>query len=182
MKIYIFGASGSGVTTLGQTLSKQLAYPYYDADDFYWIKTDPPFEQKVPFLERQKNAIEALCQHKNWVFGGSIVSWGDIIYDQFNLAVFLYVPTQIRMNRLQQREIDRYGPKVNNEPTKSKSTAFLEWASHYDDPPESGWMGRSLFLHRQWMTKLSCPILDISGEQTVDQRLQIIADHLALRT
>ena len=31
----IMGVSGSGKTTVGQLLAKQLAIPFYDADDFH---------------------------------------------------------------------------------------------------------------------------------------------------
>jgi adenylate kinase family enzyme len=43
MKIHIFGASGSGVSTLGKSLALQLKIPFYDADDFYWKKQIPLF-------------------------------------------------------------------------------------------------------------------------------------------
>ncbi|WP_228410094.1 shikimate kinase [Chryseobacterium viscerum] len=35
MKIHIFGASGSGVTTLGKALSEELNLEYFDSDDFF---------------------------------------------------------------------------------------------------------------------------------------------------
>ncbi|MEM6738348.1 MAG: shikimate kinase [Bacteroidota bacterium] len=36
MQIHIFGASGSGVTTIGKALSKELDLSYFDTDDYYW--------------------------------------------------------------------------------------------------------------------------------------------------
>jgi shikimate kinase len=39
MRMLIIGAKGSGVTTLGEALAKQLAIPYFDADYYYWEKT-----------------------------------------------------------------------------------------------------------------------------------------------
>lgn len=38
-RIYIFGAAGSGVTTLGKELSSSLSIPTFDIDDYYWQKT-----------------------------------------------------------------------------------------------------------------------------------------------
>ncbi|CAI8903162.1 hypothetical protein EMIT036CA2_50372 [Chryseobacterium sp. IT-36CA2] len=35
MRIHIFGASGSGVTTLGKALSEKLNIEYLDSDDFF---------------------------------------------------------------------------------------------------------------------------------------------------
>ncbi len=38
-KIHVFGASGSGVSTLGKALAVELHLPFFDADDFYWKKS-----------------------------------------------------------------------------------------------------------------------------------------------
>lgn len=43
MRINIFGDLGTGVTTMGEKLSKVLKVPYYDSDDYFWEKTDPPY-------------------------------------------------------------------------------------------------------------------------------------------
>ncbi|MFB8372796.1 hypothetical protein ACWIE6_03290 [Paenibacillus taichungensis] len=37
-RIHIFGASGSGASTLGQELSKRLPHVNFDGDDYFWIK------------------------------------------------------------------------------------------------------------------------------------------------
>lgn len=52
MKIHIFGASGSGVTTLGKALAKKLNLTYFDSDEYFWIHTDPPFTTKRNPKER----------------------------------------------------------------------------------------------------------------------------------
>lgn len=77
MKIHIFGASGSGVSTLGKSLAKELAYPYFDTDDFYWQKTDPPFTTKNSISTREKLLSESLAKHGKWILGGSLDSWSD---------------------------------------------------------------------------------------------------------
>ena len=45
-RIHITGASGCGVTTLGQALAAQLQFAVLDADDFFWEPTVPPFQKK----------------------------------------------------------------------------------------------------------------------------------------
>ncbi|HEV2483277.1 MAG TPA: shikimate kinase [Puia sp.] len=52
MKIHIFGASGAGVTTLGQALAARLSLPYFDSDDYFWYATDPPFTTTRPAAQR----------------------------------------------------------------------------------------------------------------------------------
>lgn len=37
-RIHIFGASGSGATTLGRELSQHLPHVNFDGDDYFWIE------------------------------------------------------------------------------------------------------------------------------------------------
>ena len=39
--IHIFGASGSGTTTLAEKISRELGYFHLDTDDYFWLPTDP---------------------------------------------------------------------------------------------------------------------------------------------
>lgn len=75
-KVHILGASGSGTTTLAQALSKELKYKYFDTDDFFWIKTNPPYQQKrqveegeedsmMCFPEPNPNVVESLEKYVN---------------------------------------------------------------------------------------------------------------------
>ena len=38
--IHIFGASGSGTTTLGKKICSELGYTLMDTDAYYWIPTE----------------------------------------------------------------------------------------------------------------------------------------------
>jgi len=46
MKIHILGPSCSVTITLGRALSENLYIPWFDSDDIFWVKTDPPYTQK----------------------------------------------------------------------------------------------------------------------------------------
>lgn len=46
MRTLITGASGSGTTTLGRTLATMLKVPFFDADKYYWLPTEPPYRHK----------------------------------------------------------------------------------------------------------------------------------------
>ena len=37
--IHIFGASGSGTTTLGKKICEELGYTQMDTDDYFWMPT-----------------------------------------------------------------------------------------------------------------------------------------------
>jgi len=40
------GASGAGTTTLARAIAGQWAVPHADADDYFWIPSNPPYVEK----------------------------------------------------------------------------------------------------------------------------------------
>ena len=46
--IHIVGASGAGTSTLGQALERKYGYKWMDTDNYFWVPTDPPFNQARP--------------------------------------------------------------------------------------------------------------------------------------
>ena len=50
--IHIFGASGSGTSTLGREIASGLGYRFMDTDDYFWLPTDPKYTHKRPVSER----------------------------------------------------------------------------------------------------------------------------------
>jgi adenylate kinase family enzyme len=41
-RVHVLGASGSGTTTLARALANHWSVPHADADDYFWVPTDPP--------------------------------------------------------------------------------------------------------------------------------------------
>ncbi|GIO19462.1 hypothetical protein J18TS1_25620 [Oceanobacillus oncorhynchi subsp. incaldanensis] len=52
---------------------------------------------------------------------------------------------------------------------------FLEWASLYDN---AGMEVRSKTLQEHWMADLSCPILRIEGDYSVEEQVNIVLNYL----
>lgn len=84
-RLYVIGASCSGVSTLGAMLSEQFAVPLLDVDDFYWMPTDPPFTTKRPPEDRVRLIKEQQAQSKGWVLSGSFIGWGDTLIENVDL-------------------------------------------------------------------------------------------------
>ncbi len=174
MKINILGASGSGVTTTGNALAVQLNIPYFDSDDYFWKLTPSmPFSvRENKELRNQKIKLE-LSVLKSWVLGGSIFQWGEAVFPEFDLIIFLWIPPQIRVDRIKLREFNRYGNIIYKDPERKKQfDDFVIWAQDYDHV--SGIANRNIYAHKKWLATMNCPILEIIGDFTTDQRIELI--------
>lgn len=167
MKIHIMGASGSGTTTLGHALARTLSLKHLDTDHYYWLPTTPPYKEKRPLAERQALLQGDMHAEPDVVVSGSLVGWGAGVENVFDLVVFLYLPTSLRLERLRQREIARYGVV---------DPAFLAWASQYDEGPAQG---RSLAKHEAWLAQQVCPVLRLEKNLTVAERIANVIGGIA---
>jgi adenylate kinase family enzyme len=178
MRLHIFGASGTGVTTLGNALSAKLNIPYFDSDDFFWEKSDPPFTKKRERESRNTRIKNQLNKTENWILGGSIIRWGENIFPKFDLVVFLYLPKQLRIDRLKQREFERWGDIIYTDPNRSKMfTDFIAWAADYDD--NTGIATRTMEAHELWLRTVNSPVLKLVGDLTTEKRVELIIKKLS---
>ncbi len=159
--VFITGASCAGVTTLGRGLASARLH-HVDCDDFYWFPTNPPFTTKRPPDDRVRLIREELGQ-EGWVLSGSFDGWGDSLIGRVDLIVFLYTPTQIRMDRLLARERERYGERIlpSGDMYEIHSN-FAAWAAQYDKPD---FPGRNLARHEAWLEMQAAPVLRLDGTQ-----------------
>jgi hypothetical protein len=104
------------------------------------------------------------------VLSGSLAGWGDPLIPSFDLVVYLYVPTAVRLARLQRRERARFGDSLEpGGPMYDQHQAFLRWAEGYD-PGLSG--GRTLRAGATWLGYLPCSVLCLIGECRVTEQVR----------
>lgn len=177
-RIYIFGASGSGTTTLGKQIAADYSLVNVDCDDHYWAPTDPPFSVKREPHERVVSMSEALGDD-GWVLSGACHGWGGEITDCASLIVFVTLPTHIRIERLIARERTRFGNRIQEGGDMHQiHQDFIQWARGYENPYFGG---RNLAAHEQWLSKQTKPICRIAGDQSlVDSRTLVDESLLSL--
>ena len=116
--------------------------------------------------------MDDLTAHDAWVVSGSLCGWGDVAIPHFELVVFLWIPQDIRMERLRQRELARFGERMlPGGDMYETSQAFLAWAASYD---EGGVDIRSRQRHDQWLSTLPCPILCFEGAYSIEEQLAVL--------
>lgn len=166
MKMLITGASGSGTTSLGKAMAARLGWHFIDTDDHYWLPTKPPYQSKRDTAARLEMMLAELSGHESSIVSGSVMNWGRELEDSFDLIVFLYLDTAIRLRRLKIREERELG-QVDPE--------FIEWASQYDNGTT---LGRSLVIHKKWLAKRKCRVLNIEGTLSVEERCELVMEAL----
>lgn len=170
--IHITGASGSGTTTLAKAIQDKYGYTHYDTDDFFWENTDPPFLAKRKVEERQKLLSEAINSTSRWVISGSLTDWGDIFIPTFEVVIYVYAPTEIRIKRLHERELQEFGDRIlPGGDMFEQHLAFLEWASKYDNDTLDM---RSAAYHNEWLKQMTCPIIKVDGTMPVEDNIRKI--------
>ena len=174
--IHIFGASGSGTTTLARCIAERWGFVHLDSDDFFWLPTDPPYTHKRPIDERVPLMRAQIERAENAVISGSLTDWGDPLIPCFTLAVRLVTPTDVRIARLREREHRHFGARI--EPggdMEEAHQAFLAWAAGYDD---GGPDTRSRMKHDEWQKLLRCPLLTLHGDAPLEENLTEIENFL----
>lgn len=153
-RVLVTGASGAGSTTLAGALARRWCCRHLDSDDFYWTHRDGPhaYRQKVAPAERARRLQAAVADDARFVLSGSVMGWGDDIEGVFDLVVFVYTATPVRLKRLAARDRRRRG---------CVDPEFLDWAAHYD---RGGRPGRNLVCHARWLAARSCAVVCVRGE------------------
>jgi adenylate kinase family enzyme len=176
-RIHVFGASGSGTTSLASAIADKHGHSRLDTDDFFWAPTNPPFREKRPRDQRLALLREALLGSVSWVLSGSLCGWGDPLIPEFDLVVFVVIPTPVRLGRLRAREMARYGQRAIAAGGELQAhVEFLEWAGRYD---RGGLELRSRALHEAWLAALPGAVLRLEGDRSVGEQLTLIEASMA---
>jgi adenylate kinase family enzyme len=177
-RIHITGASGAGVTSLGRAVGDALAISHHDTDDYFWRPTNPPYREIREVADRLRLMREVFLERSDWVLSGSFDGWGDPVIPLFDLVVFLYVPTAIRLERLRAREARRFGADAvaPGGAQHQQAKEFIEWASHYDDGTREG---RNLARHQAWLATLPCRVIRLDGTRSLHDLVKEISLVLA---
>lgn len=157
------GASGAGTTTLGRAVADYWSVPHADADDYFWVPTDPPYVEKRPEVDRIVLMRSVFLPREAWVVSGSMVSWGESVVAMCDAVVFLTLDPEERLRRLHAREsVRQEGREVDEEALG----AFFDWARGYDDP---AFEGRSRVAHEAWLKGIDQPVLRLDGALTREE-------------
>lgn len=177
-RIHILGASGSGTTTLAKAISEKFGYRHLDTDNYFWHPTEEPFTQTRSVEERIHLLGPDLQKHDRWVLSGSLCGWGDVFIPYFDMVLFMWIPEELRIKRLEEREWQRYGEDIAVGGKRHESyLTFMQWASMYD---HAGLEVRSRALHEEWLATLPCPVVRLEGDLSMEDKLDHVKELLEI--
>lgn len=169
--IIILGANGSGKSTLGRELARVLNFAHFDAEEYYWRKTDMPFTVARSHKERQEMLLSDIEKQGSFVMSGDVSNWGEQFLPLFDLVVFLSVPTDIRMERIERREFERFGDRIRKGGDMyEQHLGFIEFAA-----------SRSIALLEQRASEYLCPVLRVDGTEDYRTNASRIAERFYTR-
>ena len=169
----IIGPSASGKTTLGKKVAEILNFPYFDVDDFIW-RFDTPELYTVMYSREEKisRLQNAIAPYEHFVMAGSMSSFHQAFDDSFEMMVFLYVDPDIRVQRANERAIQRFGDRVLKGGDMDESNQdFLKKIRRYETDGSP-----NLTEQKAWMESLSCKKLELNGTEPIEKNARIIAE------
>lgn len=174
--IHIYGASGSGTSTLGRAISDTWNFSFLDVDDYFWLPTDPRYTVKREISQRLMLLKRDIAASEQTVVSGSLVDWGDALIPWFTLAIRLETSTEIRIARIKAREELAFGARIRpGGDMYRQHQEFLQWAAQYDTGDIHM---RSRAKHDQWQKLLQCRQLVLNGADPIERNLKLIKQEL----
>ena len=171
--IMIIGPSGSGKTTLGKIVSQKLKIPYFDVDDYIWRRdTKEPFTVMYKREEKISRLSDDIAEIEHFVMAGSMSSFHQAFDDKFEMMVFLYTTPDIRISRVHERAIKRFGDRVLEGGDMYEShMRFLEDNKRYETDGSP-----NLSEQEEWLNSMSCVKMRLNGEDSPDYNADLIVN------
>ena len=166
--IIILGANGSGKSTLGRELAHVLYFAHFNEEDYYFYPADIPYTAMRSVAERNEMLLSDIKKYGSYVMSGDISGWDEKFVTMFDLVIFLSVPTDIRLKRIENREYERWGDRVRKGGDMyEQRQQFRKFAASRDIPQLE-----------QRASLYSCPILRIDGTKTLKENIDEILTYI----
>lgn len=98
----VYGATGSGKTTLAREVAERTGLPWHQVDDLTWKPGWVPVSD-----EEQRSLIESLCRSDAWILDHAYGAWKDIPLERADVVVGLDYPRWVSLWRVTRRSLLR---------------------------------------------------------------------------
>jgi len=164
--IIVFGANGSGKSTIGRELARVLNFKFMDHEDYHFVKTEIPYTVERSREESLNLMLVDINEYGSFVLCAVTGDFCDEISAMYEFAVYLSAPHEIRMERIKQRAIERHGDRVREGGDMyERQMSFLDFAAR-----------RPLTRIEQWAKTLTCPVMHIDSTKPIFENVEMISE------
>ena len=166
MGLIICGMNGSGKSTLGRALAESLGWRFIDNEDLYFPKDDPDylFARQRTQEEVERLLLEELQRDDRFVFAAVKGNYGDAVLPYYRAAVMVEVPRELRLQRVQQRSLDKFGDRARpGGDLYEREKWFFDHIS-----------ARTEDYAARWLETVEIPVLRVDGTRPVGENIAVI--------
>ena len=168
--ILICGLNGSGKSTFGKALAKEINAAFKDIEDYYFphrravdAYTDPRSHEEVSEL-----LLNDLLVFDKIVLAAVKADYSKEIENMFSKAIYIDVPKDIRLMRIRKRSFEKFGDRMLKGGDLYKTEeAFFHMV---EKRPDS--------FVEEWLSKLSIPVIKIDGTRSIDENVHYVINLL----
>ena len=163
-RIIICGLNGSGKTTLGRELAKRINYIHKDVEDYYFSNDDEYKYGKARAKEEVAKEVQSdFAQNQNIIFTSCKGDYGNIA-SVCDLAVYIRLDKDTRLNRVKERSFKQFGDRVlEGGDLHEKEAEFWKMVYNKDES-----------VVESWFDSLKCKKMKIDGTKEIEEKIEII--------
>lgn len=165
--IIVCGLNGTGKSTLGKALAERLGYHFIDNENLYFPQAESYAAPRT--REEAESLLSAEIQaHPDFVYATVKMAQGDAFYPCFRYAILIYVPRDIRLQRVRNRSLQKFGSRMlpGGDLYEQEEQFFASVAAKAEDSVEN------------WIVGLGCPVLRVDGLRDVGENVDFIMGEL----
>ena len=162
--ICVCGLNGSGKTTLADALAKELNFKHMDIEQYYFTTTDNPYLSSRTREEVEYLLLEDIKQNPCFVFSAVNGNMTEEINRYYSIVIYLEAPLEIRMKRIRQRAIDKFGNRV------LAGGDMYEQEENFFAYTEK----RSPDKINNWLKTISCKVIRLDGTKPISENIEAI--------
>lgn len=165
--IVLVGLNGSGKSTLAKYAGKKLGFDVLEVED-YWFEKQHDYRNPRTSSKASRLMMDAIARSTNgFIIGGNISSLSKKLVLKLSLIVYVDVEKELRIQRVIQRDKERYGSLEKGTSLYNERQDFLTFVQ-----------SRTPNVIFSWMERTNIPVLKIDGKATLEKNTEIIQQRL----
>ena len=163
-RILVCGLNGAGKSTFGKALAEELGCQWLDIEDFYFPgrAAGDSYVSSRGREEVSAELLAAMRERERFVLSSVTADYGGEAEALLDLAVFLHVPDDVRMNRVRSRSYGKFGERMQ------PGGDLYEQEERFFDLVKN----RSEARVSSWLARIGLPVVHLDGTLPVERNIR----------